>query len=73
MVGIRPFAPRFHAIYENSELVVQILPLKIVTGDAPARVRAMVLEWAHQHQQELLDAWNRCCRAQSPDPIAPLF
>src|SRR5262249_53573194 len=46
--------PQFHAIYGNSELVVSIWPLAVVQGDAPRRVREMVLEWAIQHQQELL-------------------
>jgi len=32
----------------------------------------MVLEWAAQHQEELLQAWNRLSAAQPPLPIAPL-
>ena len=67
------FEPRFHAIYNNSELIVSIWPLAIVQGDAPRRVREMVLEWAAQHQQELLGAWNRCRFGQPPQPIAPLL
>src|SRR6185436_17608517 len=63
------FAPRFHAIYEQCEVVVQIHPLKIVSGDAPQRVCQMVLEWAKQHQQELLEAWSRCAVARKPVPI----
>ena len=69
----RPFEPRFHAIYNNSELVVGIWPLTVIQGDAPRRVREMVLEWAAQHQQELLSAWNRCQFGQAPQPIAPLL
>jgi len=65
--------PRFHAIYGNSELVVSIWPLAVVQGDAPRRVREMVLEWAIQHQQELLGAWNRCRFGQMPQPISPLL
>ena len=65
--------PQFHAIYNNSELVVSIWPLAVVQGDAPRRVREMVLEWATQHQQELLGAWNRCRFGQVPQPIAPLL
>jgi len=51
---------------------VGISPLRIIQGDAPTRVRSMVLEWATQHQQELLEAWNRCRMAQQPKPIEPL-
>ena len=60
MLRAQGFAARFHAIYENTELVVGVRPLRIIQGDAPRRVRELVLEWAAQHQQELLIAWNRC-------------
>lgn len=64
---------RFHAIYGNSELVVGIAPLAILNGDAPPRVRNMVLEWAAQHQEELMEAYNRCRRAEQPMTIEPLL
>ena len=73
MLRAQAFEPRFHAIYNNSELVVRIWPLAVVQGDAPSRVRELVLEWATQHQQELLAAWNRCHFGQAPQPIAPLL
>jgi len=72
MLFLRSFAAHFHAIYGNWELVVGIAPLRIIQGDAPGRVRAMVLEWALQHREELLQAWNRLGAAQQPRPIAPL-
>lgn len=73
ILGAHAFAPRFHAIYNDSEIVVNIWPLVVVQGDAPRRVRAMVIEWASQHQQELLAAWNRCLAGGLPQPIAPLL
>jgi len=72
MVFIRPFAARFHAIYEQWELIVGITPLTIIHGDAPGRVREMVLEWAAEHQRELLEDWTRCGLALPPLPIEPL-
>ena len=72
MLFLRSFVAHFHAIYENWELVVGIAPLRIIQGDAPGRVRAMVLEWAAQHEEELLEAWRRLSAAQQPLPIAPL-
>ena len=72
MLSVQSVAARFHAIYDRFELVVQIEPLHILYGDAPVRVQGMVLEWAEQHQQELLAAWNRCRLAQRPQSIAPL-
>jgi hypothetical protein len=72
MLFIRQFAAHFHAIYENEELVVGIAPLRIIQGDASGRVRAMVLEWAAQHQDELLQAWRRLSAAEQPKSIEPL-
>ena len=72
MLVARSFAARFHAIYGDMELVVAIDPVRIVQGDAPQRMRDMVIEWATQHQQELLEAWKQMSSAKQPMPIAPL-
>ena len=69
---IRPFVAHFHAIYGDSELVVGINPLKIIQGEAPSHVCAMVLAWAQQHQAELLEAWRRLGSAQGAQSIQPL-
>lgn len=68
----KPFSARFHAFYENCELVVNIWPLTVIQGDAPQWVEEKVLAWARQHQQELLADWNRCIMGQKPLGIAPL-
>ncbi len=72
MAFIRAFTAHFHAIYGQWELIVGIAPLRIIQGDAPGRVRDLVLEWAAAHQRELLDDWNRCSVAIPPLPIQPL-
>lgn len=72
MLTARGLHAQFHAFYGNSELVVDIWPLRVVQGDAPSRVREMVLEWATQHQQELLSAWHRSSFGRPPQAIAPL-
>ncbi len=72
MFFIQPFVAHFHAIYGDSELIVGINPLRILQGEAPRRVCAMVLEWAEQHQAELQQAWRRLGSAQGPQPIQPL-
>lgn len=66
------FVAHFHAIYHDYELVVGIDDLTIIQGQAPLRVRQMVLEWANQHHYELRDAWRRCENAIPPRPILPL-
>lgn len=71
MLFSRGLPARFHAFYEGHELVVEVFPLRIVGGEAPQRVANLVLRWAHAHQRELIDAWQRCRAAQRPLPIAP--
>jgi len=73
MLFLRQFGAHFHASYGDSELVVGIAPLRIIQGNAPSRVRRMVLEWAAQHQQELLEAWNHLQVSQRPASIEPLI
>ena len=64
--------PHFHALYGDDELVVRINPIMIMEGEAAARVRSMVLEWAALHQQELGENWERCRAGQAPARIEPL-
>ncbi len=64
--------PHFHAVYGEQELVVGITPIAILTGQAPGRVRSMVLEWAALHQQGLQADWERCRAGELPEPIPPL-
>ena len=54
MLFKRTFGPHFHALYNGSEAIVGIFPIRIINGEIPDWVRTMVVEWATQHQQELL-------------------
>ncbi len=72
MLRAREFGARFHAIYGNSELVVKLWPLDIIGGEAPRRVKHMVLEWASAHQQELMSAWQNLQWGQALPAIEPL-
>lgn len=64
--------PHFHAVYAEFELRVEIESLKVMSGDAPPRVRAMVLEWAALHKSELLADWDLAKQARPLDRIPPL-
>jgi hypothetical protein len=64
--------PHFHALYGDDELIVGVAPVAVLAGRSSARVRSMVFEWAALHQQELLEDWERCRRAEAPISIAPL-
>jgi Domain of unknown function (DUF4160) len=62
----------FHAICSGDELRVNIDNLEVLSGSLPRRARAMVLEWAALHQDELGASWERA-RAHEPlgtiDPL----
>ena len=62
------------AIERNTDMPVisKFYGIVIGQGDAPCRVRSMVMEWTMQHQRELLKAWSRLGRAQGAQPIEPL-
>ncbi len=60
------------AFYEGQEMVIGLQPVRLIRGDAPARARSMVLEWASRYRRELLNDWQRCATAQAPLSIPPL-
>ena len=64
--------PHFHARYAEAEAAVNIHDLTLFTGELPQRARALVLEWAVEHRDELLKAWERAQHGEVPGKIAPL-
>lgn len=64
--------PHFHALYGEYEVTVAIKTLEIVSGTMPRRALALILEWAAQHRNELIEDWDLCARNQTPQKISPL-
>ncbi|WP_420463129.1 DUF4160 domain-containing protein [Candidatus Palauibacter sp.] len=64
--------PHFHAEYSGAEAVVGIEDLAVLRGRLPPRALGFVVEWASLHQADLLVAWERARRHQTPGKIAPL-
>jgi len=50
--------PHFHAEYNNQEAAFAIENLSIIAGSLPPRITGFVIEWASQHQKELMANWN---------------
>lgn len=50
--------PHFHAEYNEFKAAISIETLGILEGKLPSRVLSLVVEWAQEHQLELLDDWN---------------
>ncbi len=64
--------PHFHALYGEYEALFDIRTLALLEGKLPRRASALVLEWASQHREELMEDWRLCESRQTPRKIAPL-
>ncbi len=64
--------PHFHARYGDQEAILDIDNLAVLRGRLPPRANGLVVEWAAQHQAELLEAWRRAERQENPGKIDPL-
>ena len=47
--------PHFHATYGEFEILIRISDLSVYTGELPSRAFGMLMEWASQHQLELME------------------
>ena len=64
--------PHFHAYYGENEAIVSIETLEIIDGVLPKRAKAMVMEWASEHREELLEDWTLAEKHQPLKRIEPL-
>lgn len=64
--------PHFHAEYGGDKAVFDIRNLVVINGGLPSRALGLVVEWASQHQDELLDLWTRASKQQELYKIPPL-
>ena len=64
--------PHFHAMYGEYEALVDIQRLEVIEGKLPRRALALVLEWASEHRDELMEDWDLCQAKQLPKQIKPL-
>lgn len=66
------FPPHFHALYGGSEILIAIDNFSVVSGHLSPRVTGLVIEWATQHQKELMQIWKQAEAHQPLDKIEPL-
>lgn len=64
--------PHFHAEYGEFKAQVNIKSRVIIAGDLPPRVLGMVVEWAAQHQSELVELWELASKNEPLHKIEPL-
>ena len=64
--------PHFHAYYGDHQAIISIETLEVLEGQLPKRARALVVEWAVEHRQELLNDWLLAEEHQPLNKIEPL-
>ena len=64
--------PHFHARYGDQEASFSINDLQLTEGKLPNRVISYILEWASEHQNELLENWHRIESRKPLQKIQPL-
>jgi len=64
--------PHFHAKYGNQRAAFSINELQLIEGKLPPRIVSLVLEWAFQHREELLENWKRVEQREELYKIEPL-
>lgn len=64
--------PHFHAKYGEQVGVFSISDLKLMEGNLPKRVISMILEWAFEHREKLMENWKLAIDYKPLFPIPPL-
>ena len=64
--------PHFHAEYQEYEAVFDINTLGLIDGELPKRAYTLVMEWALEHKQELLNNWKLAQQPSALHKIEPL-
>ena len=64
--------PHFHAYYGKQAAVIAIETLQMSEGRLPRRALALVLEWAAEHREELLEDWQLAEQHEPLKNIDPL-
>ena len=64
--------PHFHVVCQGRRASFNVVPLGLRKGRIPARAERMILQWATQHQLELLQNWERAQSERELVAIDPL-
>ena len=65
-------SPHFHAKYNEFEALIDIKTLGVLKGKLPTKALGLVIEWASNHQVELMNNWELCRNDKTPNKIEPL-
>ncbi len=64
--------PHFHAVYNEYKASIFIDTLGLMEGKLPSKAMSLVVEWAQEHQKELLENWESIKETGDYKKIKPL-
>ena len=64
--------PHFHVYYGEYEAIMVIETMEMMKGELPQRVKILVMEWAIENRQALLEDWHLAEHHQPLNTIQPL-
>jgi len=64
--------PHFHVEYNEYKASIHIKTFALMEGKLPSKVLGLVVEWAEDHQDELLENWNNMKETGEWNKIEPL-
>ena len=64
--------PHFHAKYGEFKAEIDIRTLQVIEGELPKRAKSLVLVWADEHRDELIDNWEKARLMKELKFIEPL-
>lgn len=64
--------PHFHVRYGQQKALIAIQSLSVLQGNLKPRTLGLVIEWASQHQTELMQDWELARQNAPLCPIPPL-
>ena len=59
-------SPHFHALYAEHEALVDLRDFSVIRGSLPRRALALVLEWAADHRDELMETGTYAAECKHP-------
>ena len=62
----------FHARYGKYKIEIEIGSLSVLAGKFPPRALGLIIEWAAQHQKELIADWDLARQNVELNRIDPL-
>jgi len=64
--------PHFHVEYNDYKFIIDIKTFGVMEGKLLSKVLGLIVEWAEDHQEELLQNWNSMKETGEYKKIEPL-